>query len=111
MRARSSWSGVLSHEFGHVAHRNGLRRLIRDGGTSFLVGLLFGDMTGSGAVLMAGRLVSSASHSRAAETDADAFAVKIMHGLGRPTAPLGTCCCGSPAPARARSRRSCATTR
>lgn len=82
-------AGVLSHEFGHVAHRDGLRRLIRDGGTSFLVGLLFGDVTGSGAVLMAGRLVLSASHSRAAETDADAFAVKIMHGLGRPAAPLG----------------------
>jgi predicted Zn-dependent protease len=28
---------VLSHELGHVADRGGLRRLIRDGGTSFLV--------------------------------------------------------------------------
>ena len=82
-------AGVLSHELGHVAHRDGLRRLIRDGGTSFLVGLMFGDVTGSGAVLMAGRSVLSASYSRDDETAADRFAVSIMHDLGRPTAPLG----------------------
>jgi Zn-dependent protease with chaperone function len=82
-------AGVLSHELGHVAHRDGLRRLIRDGGTSFLVGLMFGDVTGSGAVLLAGRSVLSASYSRDDETAADHFAVTIMHDLGRPTAPLG----------------------
>ena len=82
-------AGVLAHELGHVAHRDGLRRLIRDGGTSFLVGLMFGDMAGSGAVLMAGRAVLSASYSRADEDRADTFAVTIMHRLGRPTAPLG----------------------
>jgi predicted Zn-dependent protease len=82
-------AGVLSHEFGHVAHRDGLRRLIRDGGTAFLVGLMFGDVTGSGAVLMAGRMVLSATYSRADEERADAFAVTVMHRLGRPTAPLG----------------------
>jgi predicted Zn-dependent protease len=83
-------AGVLSHELGHVAHRDGLRRLIREGGTSFLVGLMFGDVSGAGAVLMAGRVVLSASYSRADESRADAFAVTIMHRLGRPTAPLGT---------------------
>src|SRR6516165_2666317 len=82
-------AGVLSHELGHVAHRDGLRRLIRDGGTSFLVGLMFSDVTGSGAVLMAVRSVLSASYSRDDETGGDRFAVSIMHGLGRPTAPLG----------------------
>jgi predicted Zn-dependent protease len=82
-------AGVLAHELGHVARRDGLRRLIREGGTSFLVGLLFGDVTGSGAVLMAGRFVLGAAHSRAAEENADAFAVTIMHRLGRPTAPMG----------------------
>jgi predicted Zn-dependent protease len=82
-------AGVLSHEFGHIAHRDGLRRLIREGGTSFLVGMMFGDVTGSGAVLMAGRAVLSASYSRADESRADAFAVTVMHRLGRPTEPLG----------------------
>src|SRR5207302_3961859 len=82
-------AGVLAHELGHVAHRDGLRRLIRDGGTSFLVGLMFGDVTGSGAVLMAGRAVLSASYGRDDESRADAFAVAVLHRLGRPTAPLG----------------------
>ena len=31
----------------------------------------------------------SASYSREDETGADRFAVSFMHGLGRPTAPLG----------------------
>jgi len=82
-------AGVLAHELVHVARRDGLKRLIREGGTAFLVGLLFGDVTGSGAVLMAGRIVLGAAHSRAAEEDADAFAVTVMHHLGRPTAPTG----------------------
>lgn len=82
-------AGVLAHEFGHVEHRDGLRAVIRDGGTSFLAGLLFGDVTGASVVLMAGRAVLSATHTRAAEDSADAFAVSVMHALGRPTAPIG----------------------
>src|SRR5437764_872761 len=82
-------AGVLAHEFGHVVHRDGVRRLIRDGGTSFLVGLMFGDVSGSGAVLMAGRALLSASYSRDDERRADAFAITVLHRLGRPTAPLG----------------------
>jgi predicted Zn-dependent protease len=82
-------AGVLSHEFGHVAHRDGLRRLIREGGTSFLIGMMFGDVTGSGAVLMAGRAVLSAGYSRGDESRADAFAATVMQRLGRPTEPLG----------------------
>jgi Zn-dependent protease with chaperone function len=83
-------AGVLAHEFGHVAYRDGLRRMIRDGGTSFLIGLMFGDVTGAGAVLMAGRTVLSAAYSRVDEERADAFAVSVMHRLGRPAAPMGS---------------------
>ncbi len=54
-------AGVIAHELGHVAHRDGLRRLIQNGGSSFLVGLLFGDVTGSGVVLMTGRSLLSAA--------------------------------------------------
>ena len=66
-RTPDELAGVLAHEFGHLAHRDGLRRVIRDGGTSFLIGLMFGDVTGAGAVLMAGRTVLSAAYSRADE--------------------------------------------
>lgn len=80
--------GVLAHEFGHVSHRDGIRHLIRDGGTAFLVGLLFGDISGAGAALIAARSLLSAAYSRDIEAGADAFAAVVMHRLGRPTAPL-----------------------
>ena len=48
-------AGVLAHELGHLRHRDGTRNLIYNGGTSFLIGLLFGDVTGSGAVIFASR--------------------------------------------------------
>lgn len=82
-------AGVLAHEIGHVAHRDGMRRLIQAGGTSFLFGLLFGDVTGSGALIFATRLVVDASYSREAETQADAFAKRAMGRLGRSARPMG----------------------
>jgi Zn-dependent protease with chaperone function len=82
-------AGVLAHEFGHVSHRDGVRRLIRNGGTAFLVGLLFGDISGAGAALFTARSLPSAAYSRDIEAVADGFAITVMHRLGRPTAPLG----------------------
>lgn len=82
-------AGVLAHELGHVKHRDHMRKLIQTGGTSFLVGLLFGDVTGAGAVIFAGRSLLDASYSRDAEQSADAFAADVMHKLGRSSAPMG----------------------
>jgi len=72
-----------------VQHRDGMRRLIQTGGTSFLFGLLFGDVTGAGAVIFVGRSMLDASYSRDAERSADAFAVDVMHKLGRSPLPSG----------------------
>jgi Zn-dependent protease with chaperone function len=88
-RSPDELAGVLAHEFGHVAHRDGVRRLIRDGGTAFLVGLLFGDISGAGAVVFGARSLLNAAYSRDIEAGADGFATTVMHRLGRPTAPLG----------------------
>jgi len=82
-------AGVLAHELGHLEHRDNMRGLIRNGGTSFLVGLLFGDITGSSALIFASRSLVTSSHSREAEHDADGFSIEIMHKLGRPTKPMG----------------------
>ncbi|RXT57605.1 metalloendopeptidase [Bosea sp. Tri-44] len=82
-------AGVIAHEIGHAEHRDGLRSVIRTGGTSFLFGLLFGDITGSGAVIFASRTLLDASYSREAETAADDFAIRAMTNLGRSPAPLG----------------------
>ncbi|MBR1233005.1 M48 family metallopeptidase [Bradyrhizobium sp. AUGA SZCCT0182] len=82
-------AGVLAHELGHHKHRDNMRGLIRDGGTAFLVGLLFGDITGSSALIFASKTLVTSSHSREAEQDADGFSIDVMHGLGRPTKPMG----------------------
>lgn len=82
-------AGVLAHEIGHVAHRDGLKALIQNGGTSFLAGLLFGDVTGAGVVLTLGRTLIDAHYSRDAESAADAFAIQVMGELGRSPKPLG----------------------
>jgi Zn-dependent protease with chaperone function len=82
-------AGVLAHELGHLKHRDNMRGLIYNGGTSFLIGLLFGDVTGSSALIFASRSLVTASHSREAEEGADTFAIDVMHKLGRSPKPMG----------------------
>jgi Zn-dependent protease with chaperone function len=82
-------AGILAHELGHLKHRDSTRNLIYNGGTSFLVGLLFGDITGSGALIFASRSLLTASYSREAEQNADTFSIDVMHRLGRSPKPMG----------------------
>jgi Zn-dependent protease with chaperone function len=82
-------AGVLAHELGHVQHRDSLRRIVQTGGTSFLIGLLFGDITGGAAMVFVGRSLFDASYSREAERSADTFAIGVMRKLGRSPKPLG----------------------
>jgi len=77
-------AGVLAHEMGHVAHRDGLRKMIQAGGTSYLLGLLLGDVTGGGAIVLVSRYLVDSAYSREAESAADDFAGATMVALGRP---------------------------
>jgi hypothetical protein len=82
-------AGVLAHELGHIAHRDALRRVIALGGTSYLVGLLFGDVTGASALIFASKALIGAAHSREQEAQADRFGAELLTRLGRPARPLG----------------------
>jgi len=82
-------AGVLAHEIGHVVHRDPMRVLIQRGGSSFLLGLLFGDVTGASVVIFAGRTLVDSAYSRDAERAADKFAADLMLQLGRSPRPLG----------------------
>jgi Zn-dependent protease with chaperone function len=82
-------AGVLAHELGHLRHRDATRNLIYNGGTSFLIGLLFGDVTGSSALIFASRSLVTLSYSREAEYGADTFSIDVMHRLGRSPKPMG----------------------
>lgn len=88
-QAQDEILGVLAHELGHLEHRDHLRRVIATGGTALIVGMIFGDVTGSGAMIVIGNSLLNAAHSREAEAQADDFAAKTMAELGRPAKPMG----------------------
>lgn len=83
-------AGVIAHELGHVDNRDGLRKLLQTGGSSFLLGLLFGDVTGGAAIVFAAQTLVDSRYSRDAERNADAFSATAMLSLGRSPKPLGT---------------------
>ncbi len=82
-------AGVIAHELGHVRHRDQVRAMIHHGGATFLIGLLFGDIAGGGAVIVAARSLLQAAYSREAESAADEFARTTMLALQRSPLPLG----------------------
>lgn len=83
-------AGVLAHEMGHIAQRDGLRRLLQSSGSSFLIGLLFGDVVGGGALITLGQALVNSAYSREQESAADGFAADLFLRIGQSPKPLGT---------------------
>lgn len=84
-------AGVIAHEIGHVAHRDGTKAVLQAGGLSFLFGMLLGDFVGGGAVVVAAKTVLQSSYSREAEAAADAYGAELMnkaHGNARALASM-----------------------
>jgi Zn-dependent protease with chaperone function len=75
-------AGVLAHEIGHVAHRDGTRTVLQAAGLSFLFGMMLGDFVGGGAVVIAAKTVLRSSYSRHVEAAADAYSVALMGKAG-----------------------------
>ena len=71
-----------------MKNRDGLRNLIYNGGTSFLIGLLFGDVTGSSAIIFASRDVPGLAFARC-RTQRRPDAIEVMRKLGRSPKPMG----------------------
>jgi predicted Zn-dependent protease len=82
-------AGVLAHEIGHVAQRDGTRSVLQGAGLSFLFGMLLGDFVGGGAVVIAGRTLLQSSYSRDVETAADRYSVALMTKIGADARALG----------------------
>ena len=81
-RSADEFAGILAHEFGHVAARDPVRSVIRAGGTSFLLSLVLGDLTGSTVLVAVGQAAIAAGYSRDAERAADAAAVAAVGRAG-----------------------------
>lgn len=88
-RSADEIAGVLAHEIGHAAHRDGSRRALQAGGSSLLFGFILGDVVGGGAAITVARVLSEASYSRAAETAADDYGAALMTRIGADPRPLG----------------------
>lgn len=71
-------AGVLAHEFGHVAARDPMRLTLRAAGSAGILSLVLGDATGGTVIALAADQVLSASHTRAAEANADIFALERL---------------------------------
>lgn len=88
-RTPDELAGVLAHEIGHVAHRDGTRTVLQTAGLSFLFGMMLGDFVGGGAVVIAARTVLKSSYSRRVEAAADAYSVDLMTKAGGDPHALG----------------------
>jgi Zn-dependent protease with chaperone function len=82
-------AGVIAHEMGHIAHRDGVRAVIQAAGLSFLFGMLIGDFSGGGAAVIAMRTVLQSSYSRETEAAADAWGAALIVKLERDPRALG----------------------
>jgi len=82
-------AGVIGHELGHVDHRDGIKAQVQAGGLSVLFGLLLGDFTGGGAVVVTATMLLKNAYSRAAETAADLFGARLMAKIGGDPHALG----------------------
>ena len=82
-------AGVIAHEMGHVAHRDGTRSIIQAAGLSFMFGMLLGDFVGGGAVVLGARTLLQSSYSRDVEAAADRFGVELMGRIGGDQRALG----------------------
>lgn len=89
-RSADELAGVVAHEIGHVAHRDGTRSLLEAAGLSFLFGMLLGDFTGGGLAVVAARTVLQSAYSREVEGAADLYSVGLMGKVGGDPRALGT---------------------
>ena len=83
-------AGVIAHEIGHVANRDGTRAVLEAGGLSLLFGMLLGDFVGGGAVVFAAKSILQSSYTREAEAAADTYGTNLMNKAGGDARGLAT---------------------
>jgi Zn-dependent protease with chaperone function len=83
-------AGVIAHEIGHVANRDGTRSILQAAGLSFLFGMLLGDFTGGGLVVIAARTIVQSAYSREVENAADRYGVGLVARIGGDGRAFGT---------------------
>ena len=72
--------GVLAHEAGHVVHRHGLRNMLQNSIVGLGVAWFIGDVSTIAAAAPTALL--EAKYSRELETEADLYAIDVLHANG-----------------------------
>ena len=75
-------AGVLAHELGHVVHDHGIQRMYSTAAVSVLMSVVIGDVAGGLLVGGLGRFVLNSGYSRAAEAEADRYALERLNAAG-----------------------------
>ncbi|MCD9031591.1 M48 family metallopeptidase [Luteimonas sp. Y-2-2-4F] len=75
---------VLAHEAGHHVHRHGMRQAIESSSVLLIVGLAFGDVSGSSLAVALPTVLLSSGYSRGHEREADAYATDLLRSRGLP---------------------------
>lgn len=73
---------VLAHEAGHHVHRHGMRQAIESSSVLLVVGLFFGDASGSSLAVSVPAVLLSSGYSRGHEREADAWALDLLARRG-----------------------------
>jgi Zn-dependent protease with chaperone function len=74
---------VLAHEAGHHEHRHGLRGVVEQSASLVVVGFLFGDVSGAGALSVSVPIMLlQKGFSREHESEADRFAFARLSEIG-----------------------------
>lgn len=79
MEGAEELAGVLAHELGHLRYNHSTKIFIERTGTSVLIGMLFGDVTGGTALAGIGQALLNSAHTRDAEREADTFALETLN--------------------------------
>jgi len=79
METPEELAGVLAHEMQHIERRHAMKALVRDLSIAAIVGAVFGDITGIGALAVtAGRTLTTLHYSRDTESDADREGLALL---------------------------------
>ena len=73
---------VLAHEAGHHVHRHGMRQAIESSSVLLVVGLFFGDVSGSSLAVSLPTVLLTSGYSRGHEREADAWALDLLARRG-----------------------------
>lgn len=72
-------AAVLAHEIGHVEARDPTRLMLRAAGSAGIVSIVLGDVSGGTVIGILGDQLLQTSYTRAAEAQADAFAMAMLN--------------------------------